>query len=85
MTPASRRWARALFFGAIAVEWVWIFSSTAKEQRPRLLGVIALVTTVVAISELLLRRTALDDDAKDLIGYLLFGALLGLLPVVVGP
>ena len=79
MTPKSRRSARALFFGVVAVAYVWIFWSTAKEERPHLLGVIALVTVVVAISQLLLRRTALDDDAKDLIGYLLFGALLGLL------
>jgi hypothetical protein len=79
VTPESRRRARALFFGVVAVVYVWIFSSTAREERPHLLGVIALVTVVVAISQLLLRRTALDDDAKDLIGYLLFGALLGLL------
>jgi hypothetical protein len=85
MTSTSRKWARALFVAAIAVEWTWIVASVEKEGRPRLLGVMVLVGIVGAVSELLLRRTALDQDARDLFAFFWFGAILGLLPALVGP
>jgi hypothetical protein len=85
MSPASRTWARALFLGVIALEWLWILTGVAEERRVRLVGVMVLVGTIAGVSELLLRRTALDDDARDVIAFFWFGAILGLLPALIGP
>jgi hypothetical protein len=76
---------RVFFFTAIAAAWVWLTASLAKEERFRALGVLALVMGMFAVAELLLRHTALDEDARGLIAYLLFGVILGLLPVLLGP
>ena len=78
MKPRARRWARAVFVAAIGLVWIWLIVGTTAEDRPRMVGMMIFSGAVVGASEFFLRRTALDEDARELVSYFLLGALLGL-------
>ena len=78
MNPSTRRWARTLFVAAIGLVWILLIVSTTAEDRPRMVGMMILSGAVVGASEFFLRRTALDEDARELVNYFLLGALLAL-------
>ena len=82
MTLQARRWVQALFYTAILFGWIWIEESFGKQDRYRLLGWWALLAAVGLGADLLLRRTALSEDARELIVLLWFGATLVLLPLL---
>ncbi len=82
MTTASRRWARVVFFTLILAVWIWVGRAVSRRGLVQLLGWTSVLTVVGALGHHFLRRTALGEDALELLDRLWFGAILGVLPTL---